>query len=141
MSHISSPLTLTYNRQFNTEQYNKLKKAQRFSHNINISSPIIRNTQIVQHSFNIEFNDDESNINTDSFFTNTRKRTNCSIFTTTKKKLKLKKQVQFIDMVDSSQQLCEVIDIQAYKNSKVLNLKNLFVSSEENNNQCCCRLY
>lgn len=140
VSQSLSPIKISYDKQFNTKHN---------FHNRNNSPLIInfdnedniKNNNSFHHFGKIDLNDDDSSRYTDSFFTNTRKRTNCSVFTTTKKRTKLKKKVRFIDMIDNSQNLCEVIEIQAYKNSKFMNLKDLLISIDQNHNQCCCITY
>lgn len=138
MSDILSPIKVTYNKRCNTKQYNRSRSI----------SPLIGNCDSedhfkhYQHSFKIEFNENESSRYSDSYITNnTRNKTNWSSNTTTKKRTKLKKQVRFIDMIDNPHQLCEVIEIQAYKNSKFINLKELLISLDQKNNQCCCKLF
>lgn len=71
--------------------------------------------------------DEETEIN--SHYSDKRKR---SFISMNKKQQKLRKTVRFIDLIDKTKPLCEIIDIQAYKTNMIM------ISNEKETNQCTC---
>lgn len=75
------------------------------------------------------FFDEETEIN--SYYSNPRKKTFISHL---KKKSKIPKSVHFIDLIDKTKPLCEVVEIQAYKTNMII------ISNEKENNHCTCNI-